>query len=555
MEQSVLGSIRKIMNNAGLMPGQCRILAAVSGGADSVCLLLALAELGYDVQAVHVEHGIRGAESLEDCAFVRRLCRERGITVHVKTVDVLLAAKEESMSLEEAARSLRWKAMIETADRLTIPVIATAHHRMDQAETVLWNLIRGSSVAGLGGIRPVRKQEKRIIIRPLIECERAEIEEYLRKEGVSWRTDSTNSDMRMTRNSIRHQILPLLLKLNPGAVQHISQAADDLRQIEDWIREQTDRTWESVILENGDARDRDLTADRNALKQYPGVIRTRLLRRMIAQTLNGEKDISRAHVSAVDLLVSGPNGHEVCLPDHVRAVSEEGVLRLTRRTEEGTGKVVPLASDGRYFFPGDSTWADPYRGTSIAWTEGKSERATAEDICGMATAEDICGMATAEDICGIATAEGGYESNHAESGSERFRFEGGGGIIAEVSYMIWPGGDVPKKRYTKYLAYDTMAPCPVLRTRREGDYLIVNSASGRKKLKDYLIDEKVPRSRRDRILLVAQESHVLWVVGMRISEGAKVRKGVQAVRVTIGEAPRTADAEYSMDYSQKKEET
>ena len=92
---------------------------------------------------------------------------------------------------------------------------------------------------------------------------------------------------------------------------------------------------------------------------------------------------------------------------------------------------------------------------------------------------------------------------------------------------------MPKKKYTKYLAYDTMAPCPVLRTRREGDYLIVNAASGRKKLKDYLIDEKVPRLRRDSLLLIAQGSHVLWVIGMRISEGAKVRALSEAVRVTV----------------------
>ena len=92
---------------------------------------------------------------------------------------------------------------------------------------------------------------------------------------------------------------------------------------------------------------------------------------------------------------------------------------------------------------------------------------------------------------------------------------------------------MPKKRYTKYLAYDTMAPCPVLRTRREGDYLIVSSDSGRKKLKDYLIDEKVPRFQRDSLLLVAQGSHVLWVIGMRISEGAKVQALSKALRVTV----------------------
>jgi tRNA(Ile)-lysidine synthase len=106
-------------------------------------------------------------------------------------------------------------------------------------------------------------------------------------------------------------------------------------------------------------------------------------------------------------------------------------------------------------------------------------------------------------------------------------------MTAEVSYLTWQGGEVPKKKYTKYLAYDTMAPCLVLRTRRPGDYLMVNAAHGRRKLKDYLIDEKVPRLMRDSIPLIAQGSHVLWVIGKRISEGAKVREGTECVRITV----------------------
>ena len=459
MRQSVLEKMKKELTLAGVQEGS-RVLAAVSGGADSVCLLLALMELGFPVHVVHVEHGIRGQESLEDCAFVRRLCAERKIPLSVVPVDAPAKAGQDSMSLEEAARILRWDALTKAAEQTGIGVIATAHHRMDQAETVLWNLIRGSSVQGLGGIRPVRRERGLTVIRPLIDCDREQIEAYLTKNRVSWRVDSTNADLSLTRNAIRQKVLPLLEELNPGAVRHIAAAASDLREAEDWLRAETDRAWAFVILENGNGRESDLTADRKALMKCPAVLRGRILRRMTAQCLEGEKDISRAHIQALESLAAGRSGQELCLPDQLRAVSEEGILRLTRRKAEKTDRVVPLPADGRYFYPETGTWV-------------------------------------------------------------------------EASYLTWQGGEVPKKKYTKYLAYDTMAPCPVLRTRREGDYLIVNAASGRKKLKDYLIDEKVPRLKRDRLLLVAQGSHVLWVIGMRISEGAKVQAFSKAVCVTV----------------------
>ena len=481
MKHPVLDRIKRTMEGKAFaaVPAGSRILAAVSGGADSVCLMLSLRQLGYDVCAVHVEHGIRGEESQEDCAFVRKLCEEQGIALTVVPVNAPSAAQGFSLSLEEAARLVRWKALMETSDRLGIRVIATAHHRTDQAETVLWNLIRGSSLTGLGGIRAVRQEDGRLIIRPMIDCERGQIEDYLRQRKVSWQTDSTNADTRLTRNAIRRKVLPLLEELNPQSVLHITQAASDLQQAEDWLSEQTESTFRDVIRKNGDGKERDLTADRNALRQCPDFLRARVLRRMIAQCEGGEKDIARAHVAALEKLVDGPNGGQASLPDHLTAFSEEGILRLTRSVAEKTEEVALLREDGTYCLGCCSPLSD--EGSQDSRWEAKPDQT----------------------------------------------------ISAEVSFLTWQGGEVPKKRYTKYLAYDTMAPCPVLRTRREGDYLIVSSDSGRKKLKDYLIDEKVPRLRRDHIPLIAQGSHVLWVVGMRISEKAKVFEGAKAMRVTV----------------------
>lgn len=464
MKHPVLEMIESAMEPFGRMP----VLAAVSGGADSVCLLMALRELGYEVSAVHVEHGIRGEESLEDCAFVRGLCAENRIPLSVVSVDAPSSARSLSMTLEEAARLERRRVYRETAQRLGIEVVATAHHRMDQAETVLWNLIRGTSTGGLGGIRPVRRESGLIMVRPLLSCGRDQIEEYLLERGIIWRTDRTNADTQITRNAIRLEIMPLLKRLNAGAAEHIAQAAKDLQQVEDFLIQEEDALWKRVILENGDGHGQDLTADRRALSASSGLMRTRILRRMIIRCIGSAKDISRTHVRSLEDLVQGPNGKTVCLPDGLTASSEEGLLRMTRRKARTVERVIALDKDGSYVFPG---------------------------------------------------------VKEAESGR----------ILVHVAHLAWNGGSVPKKKYTKYLAYDTMAPCLVLRTRRPGDYLMVNSSLGRRKLKDYLIDEKIPRHLRDTIPVIAQGSHVLWVVGMRISEGAKVKEGMNCVRISVSD--------------------
>lgn len=393
MKHPVLDRIKRTMEGKAFaaVPAGSRILAAVSGGADSVCLMLSLRQLGYDVCAVHVEHGIRGEESLEDCAFVRKLCEEQGIALTVVPVNAPSAAQGFSLSLEEAARLVRWKALMETSDRLGIRVIATAHHRTDQAETVLWNLIRGSSLTGLGGIRAVRQEDGRLIIRPMIDCERGQIEDYLRQRKVSWQTDSTNADTRLTRNAIRRKVLPLLEELNPQSVLHITQAASDLQQAEDWLSEQTESTFRDVIRKNGDGKERDLTADRNALRQCPDFLRARVLRRMIAQCEGGEKDIARAHVAALEKLVDGPNGGQASLPDHLTAFSEEGILRLTRSVAEKTEEVALLREDGTYCLGCCSPLSD--EGSQDSRWEAKPDQT----------------------------------------------------ISAEVSFLTWQGGEVPKE--------------------------------------------------------------------------------------------------------------
>ncbi len=502
MECFLTDQIKSDMVRLDMAPEDGRILAAVSGGADSVCLLLALKEIGYEVSAVHVEHGIRGEESLADCSYVRRLCREHSVPLKVFHVDAPAVARQEDMSLEEAARQERYRAIRRAAEEMGIECVATAHHRMDQAETILWNLIRGSSIQGLGGIRPKREEDGLTLIRPLIGCGRDAIEAYLKHKGTDWCSDRTNEDTAITRNAIRLKVLPLLESLNPQAVKHITEAAQDLREADIYLEEKAEEAFREVVLSDPSGWDlpperdmhlsrdlpperdlhlnrdlpperdmhlnRDLLVDRDLLASYPRALRLRVIHRMIGVCSGGLKDITRRHVESLDSLCCGDCGRRVSLPRGIEAVSEARILRLRKQSR----------SQNQFHF---------------------SDRANAELAL---------------------TGDGLYSVKQEDTE-----------LLLDVKYITWEGGEVPKKKYTKYLAYDTITPCLTVRTRRPGDYIVVNDSFGRRKLKDYLIDEKVPRDQRDSILLVTQGSYVLWVIGMRISESAKVRKGSKAVRI------------------------
>lgn len=202
-----------------------RILLGVSGGADSVCLLCLLQELskrmGFSLGVLHIEHGIRGEESLRDADFVRRLCREKGLPFEQRSYDVPKLAKEEGLSEEEAGRKVRYAAFSEKMEKEGYQKTAVAHNLNDNAETMLFHLARGSALAGLSGIPAVRGR----IIRPLLCLERREIEAYLAAIGQDYCQDRTNQELIYSRNRIRHQILPELEEINPKAVEHMGKTA------------------------------------------------------------------------------------------------------------------------------------------------------------------------------------------------------------------------------------------------------------------------------------------------------------------------------------------
>lgn len=208
-------------------PGALPVVVGVSGGADSVALLFSLRALGFDVRAAHCNFHLRGDESTRDMRFVDEVCRAAGVELYIKDFDVPARMEATGESLEMACRSLRYRWFADIVDRERAQALAVGHHREDQAETVVLNLLRGTGPAGLAGMKTRRDDGPAgvPVVRPLLGCSRAEIEAYLTRRGIGWITDSSNLADDFLRNRIRNRILPLTDELIPGALDGILRTA------------------------------------------------------------------------------------------------------------------------------------------------------------------------------------------------------------------------------------------------------------------------------------------------------------------------------------------
>lgn len=458
----MIDKVKAYMRKWNMVSPHDVVYAGVSGGADSVCMLLILAQLAgefpFSLRVIHVEHGIRGEESRQDADFVQKLCENLGLPIAMVSVDVPSYAAQKHLGLEEAARALRYQAFLECASDGEHVKVALAHHMEDNAETMLFQMVRGSGIDGLCGIRPCRKGENGVdYIRPLLCCSRSEIELFLESRGQTFCTDLSNGDTAFSRNRIRLDILPVLKEINPQAVVHINRALEDLGKLRDTLDEVTDPVQPSVVKESGHG----VALEVEGLQKQPEAVRMRLIRRACAMALGTGKDLTRIHLQAVEALLQGQTGQRVSLPEGLWARRSYGEILLFREKERGD--------------------------------------------------RDLFCEITEEMLRRLA------ESDREEGLTVSVK-----GMCFGFRVFPWNGkkGEIPRKMYTKWMDYDKIKNGFFIRNRKSGDFFVLDDSGHRKKLSDYFITEKIPAGERDTYLLLAQQSQILWIVGGRMGKSA-----------------------------------
>ena len=327
-------TIIEFINENALLKAGDRVLCAVSGGADSMCLLHYLhtnaEKLGISVCAASFDHMLRGEASARDCEFVAAWCRERDIPCVTGCGDVRSYAFSEGMSEEEAARGLRYAFLKKSAAELGCTVTATAHNANDNAETMLFNLTRGGGLKGLCGIPPERDG----IIRPLLSTTREQIERYNEENAVPFVTDATNLGDDYTRNVLRHHVTPVLESINPAFFAAAARMAQSLREDERCLEEMARAAYDKLYKNSA------LPADK--LMQLPKPVAMRVIRMICGRGL------SYAHAQAVYALPSGNESRHADIPG-MRVTYDRGVLYFG--ADNGTPHEYALKAGQRIYIP------------------------------------------------------------------------------------------------------------------------------------------------------------------------------------------------------------
>lgn len=292
-----------------------KIAVALSGGADSVSLLHMLCSVkekyNLTLFAIHINHMIRGAEAERDESFCREFCKRNGIELFVKRVDVPALAKNEKISTELCGRNVRYNAFEEISKKLDCK-IATAHTLSDNAETLMINLVRGTSLNGLCAI-PARRGN---IIRPLILCDRAYIENYCKENSLNFVTDSTNLTDDYTRNKIRHNVITELKSINPSFETSVKRLCDDARLVVEYLDKQTKLALSACKLGYGYSTDKLLSFDK--------IIRQNAIKQICLDS--GAEIPEHIHIELIDDILK--NGGSVDLNGNFRAIAKQGILRV-----------------------------------------------------------------------------------------------------------------------------------------------------------------------------------------------------------------------------------
>ena len=339
----MLEQVKALTTEYDMFPRGGKVLCAVSGGADSMCLLhlaWSMAEAGgFQVAAAHYHHGMRGAAADADAAFVETFCKERNIPCVVERGDVYGQAQRLGLGVEETGRRLRYEFLRRTAEELGCNRIATAHNADDNLETLLLHLVRGAGLHGLAGIPPRRGE----IVRPLLTTSRSDIEAYLAEHGLTHVEDCTNADESYARNRIRRQVVPVLRQLNPRLTESAAETMGYLRADNDYMNAQA-----AAACAHARWAEDDLVIEARYIAQLPAAIAPRAARRMLEMMGDGNTDCSAAHMKAIVDLATGEDPSAVAFLPHGRLVQRvyKDLLFTTQSEPLPPFSPTPLNLDG-----------------------------------------------------------------------------------------------------------------------------------------------------------------------------------------------------------------
>lgn len=485
----MLVSITAFIEKHQLLPSRGEIIVAVSGGADSLCLLHLLNRLcgpgkrypELRLHAAHLNHMLRGEASERDADAVAHIAAAWGIPCTVGAIDVPALARKEHRSLEDAARVARYRFLRQVAQGQPI---AVAHHADDQAETLLLHWIRGSGLAGMVGMLP-RQQD---IIRPLLEANHAETLAYCRQHSIVPLEDLSNADPRFLRNRIRHELLPLLKSLNPGIQETLLRNAAVIRVDVEWIEAQVDASWPAVVIAEQDV---SIKLDARALLELPLSLQRHLLRRVTARLYDGQSPLEARHYALLEqLLYHEDDGQErkLHLPRGLRVTYDFDHVVFERLHINTTTR--PMAS------------------------ESKAQETVVLPVPGCVEVPGTPWMVMAEMI------------------PEEVMWEVRQALRNEDWPEVWRL--LPSTRHTVYVDGDASGPYLLVRTRLPGDRMQPLGMVHEKKVQDILVDNHIARGDRITIPLILSTSHCIWLAGVCLDDRAKLTNKTQhVVRLSI----------------------
>ena len=310
MKEKVLETIKKY----NLIENGDKLVLAVSGGPDSMAMLNILNDLkndgviDFNFCVAHINHMIR-KEAKDDEEYVRKYCEQNGIDFYSKSIDVQKLANNNKVGTEEEGRIVRYKFFGEVLEKNGFNKIGIAHNKNDKAETIIMNIMRGSGITGLKGIEAKRGK----YIRPLIECERFEIEDYCEKEKLNPRIDKTNFENTYTRNKIRNIVIPYVKKeFNPNIIETLNRLSELVTDEENYIEKQVESTYKKILLEEDE---KEIILDLKLFNNEEKVIKSRIILYTITRLFGTSKEIAKVHIEDIIKLCSNNIGNKYLTPN------------------------------------------------------------------------------------------------------------------------------------------------------------------------------------------------------------------------------------------------